>query len=302
MNMTPSLKKRVALVGLGRMGTAIAQRLLAADLDLYLYNRTASRADELVAAGAHRAGSPAEAAAATGAVVTCVLDDAALEGVVFGEDGLLQGLGEDGVHISATTVSPGLTTRLAEAHAARGQRFLAAPVLGRPDAAAAGQLVTLAAGEEATIREVSGLLSAYSRAVVEVGAVPSQASAMKLAINLYVVSLIEVFGEVLAFAEAAGLDRSAVAARLEDVHGAPGIVGYLERIAARSFDDAGFELTTGLKDVSLMLDAATSARVPLPVASAARDHLLMAIAEGQGGRDWSGLTEFARRADLQPRG
>jgi 3-hydroxyisobutyrate dehydrogenase-like beta-hydroxyacid dehydrogenase len=266
-----------------------------------VYNRTAERADELVAAGAKRAGSPAEAAAVAEMVITCVLDDAALEAVVFGEEGLLQNLGEGDVHVSTTTVSPGLTTRLAEAHASHGQRFVAAPVLGRPEAAAAGQLLTLAAGEGETIRDVTGVLSAYSREVVDVGRVPSQASAMKLTMNLYAVSMIEVFGEVLAFAEAAGLDRATAAARVKDVHAAPGIVAYLERIAATSFDDAGFELTTGLKDVSLMLDAATSARVPLPVASVARDHLLAAIAEGHGQRDWSALTEFARRADLQPR-
>lgn len=283
------------------MGLAMAERLLASDIDLYVYNRTADRADTIVARGAKRAESPAQAAAITGTVITCVLDDSAVEDIVFGERGLLRGLGDGGVHVSTTTISPDLTTRLANAHIERHQRFVAAPVLGRPSAAAAGQLVTLAGGDQAAVREVTGVLSAYSREVIEIGTLPSQASAMKLSMNLYTASMIEVFGEVLAFAEAAGLDRVKTASHLRWVHEGPGAIGYLERIAKTNFDEVGFELTTGLKDVSLMLQAATSGRVPLPIALIAKDHLLAAIAAGHGHRDWSALTEFARRADLQPR-
>jgi 3-hydroxyisobutyrate dehydrogenase-like beta-hydroxyacid dehydrogenase len=138
----------IGIIGLGGMGGGIASRLLDQGHRVAVWNRTASAADALVARGARRAASPADAAAPDGTVITMIANDAALESVTGGEHGLEARLGHDGLHISMSTVSPALARSLAARHAARGAHFVAAPVFGRPDAAAAGKLWILASGAE----------------------------------------------------------------------------------------------------------------------------------------------------------
>src|SRR5450755_1755226 len=140
----------IGFVGLGKMGRGMAQNLLQAGYTVTVWNRTASRADELQKLGAHVAVSPAEAAC-TGIVITMLADDAALETAVFGENGILKALPAGGLHIGASTISVALSARLAAAHAAAHQSYVAAPVFGRPEAAAAKKLFVVAAGAAADL-------------------------------------------------------------------------------------------------------------------------------------------------------
>ena len=284
----------VACVGLGRMGTGIARNIQGAGFPLTVYNRTKEKMQPFIAAGATAARSPREAAAAAEIVVTSLMDDNSVLETVTGEDGILAGMRRNAIHIGTTTISPNLSTRLAELHAARGSHYLAAPVFGRPDAAAAGKLLTFVAGKPEIIERCRPVLKAYTAEVSELGDDPAKAASMKLVANFLIASLLELWGEAFVFAEKRGLDPDFVANMLKMMFPHAGGQQYVEKIRTRNFDEAGFALEGGLKDVRLILEAAAEARVPLPFANVVRDHCITALARGMKGRDWSTFTEAIR--------
>jgi 3-hydroxyisobutyrate dehydrogenase-like beta-hydroxyacid dehydrogenase len=284
----------VAVIGLGRIGTGIAQSLLRDGCRVRVYNRTAEKVARLVAAGATAALSPAHAADQAAVVITSLLDDGVLRTVVSSEDGLLEAMAPGTVHVSTSTVSPGCSAELAALHSSRGQHFLAAPVLGRPSVALAGELVSLVGGETAALDRARAYIAAYSARIVHVGAVPGTANSLKLAFNFYLAATAELFGQFLAFTEKSGVDHEIAMQMLRELQGHPGVAGYLERIGGRAYDEVGFEMTTGLKDLQLMLVAAAAVRSPLPYASIVFDRTLSALATGLGDKDWSAFAEIAR--------
>lgn len=292
--MLPSSGVEVAVLGLGRMGSAIAERLLRSGHAVRVWNRTAAKVDPLVAVGATRAPTPAAAAAGASVVISSMLDDASLHQLVEASDGVLAGLERGAVHVSTATVSPGCSDTIAALHAGRGQDFLAAPVVGRPEVARAGELLSLVGGSDEVIARARPYLTAYSARILTTGPAPGTANSLKLAINFYIASIAELFGEVLAFTEKSGVEHETTMEALRGMQGGPGVAGYLERIGARDFDDAGFAMATGLKDLGLIADAAATVRCPLPFAAVARDRTMSAIATGLGDKDWSAFTEIAR--------
>jgi 3-hydroxyisobutyrate dehydrogenase-like beta-hydroxyacid dehydrogenase len=292
--MSPPNGVEVAVLGLGRMGSAIAERLVRAGHSVRVWNRTAAKADPLVAAGATRSATPAAAAAGAQLVISSMLDDASLHELVEAPDGVLAGLGVGAVHVSTATVSPGCSNAIATLHAARGQDFLAAPVVGRPEVARAGELLSLVGGPAHVIERARPSIAAYSARILTTGPEPGTANSLKLAVNFYIASIAELFGEVLAFAEKSGVDHETTMQTLRGMQGAPGVAGYLERIGARDLDDAGFAMATGLKDLGLIADAAAAVRCPLPFAAVARDRTMTAIATGLRDKDWSAFTEITR--------
>jgi 3-hydroxyisobutyrate dehydrogenase-like beta-hydroxyacid dehydrogenase len=292
--VSPRHAPTVGFIGLGRMGLAIAHNVHQAGYRLRVFNRSPERAQSLVAAGAELATTPSGAAHGAGVIITSLLDDRAVRDVVHGENGLLSGMAPGAVHVATTTVSPALTRELERSHRARSVGFVAAPVLGRPDAAARGELLSIVAGDPEHAAACRPVIEAYSRSVVELGHEPAQASSLKLALNFYVVAMLETYGELIGFTDASGLDTQLVHDLLASLQGHPGILGYLKRISERDFDDAGFELTTGLKDVELMRAAAQAIGHRLPIADVAQGHLASAIDLDMGHRDWSALTELAR--------
>ncbi len=286
--------KKVAVIGLGRMGAGIAHNILAAGFDVTVYNRTAAKAQPLVDKGASAAGSPKEAAAAGDVVVTSLMDDQSVLDNVRGEEGVLAGLEREAVHIGTTTVSPGCARRLAELHAAHGSHYLAAPVLGRPNVAASGELRTLVAGDPAVIERCKPVLDAFSQMAINVSQDHAVASSLKLAINYMGASVIELMGEVYAFGERSGIASGFLDLVMTTMFGEPALQEYATRIRTRDFDEVGFSLLGGLKDVELMLRASTDARVALPYASVIREKMLAAIAHGMGEKDWSATYEITR--------
>jgi len=292
--MSPLDAVEVAVLGLGRMGSAIAESLLRNGHTVRVWNRTAAKADPLVAAGATRTATPAATAAGAAIVISSMLDDASLHELVEAPDGVLAGLDEGAVHVSTATVSPGCSDAIAALHAARGQDFLAGPVVGRPEVARAGELLSLLGGPEDVIERARPGIAAYSARILTTGTRPGTANSLKLGLNFYIASIAELFGEVLAFTEKSGVDHATTMQALRGMQGAPGVAGYLERIGARDFDDARFAMATGLKDLGLITDAAAAVRCPLPFASVARDRTMAAIATGLGDKDWSAFTEITR--------
>ena len=283
----------VAFIGLGNMGRPMAKNLLAAGFTLRVWNRTAGKAPE----GAHEAGSPREAANTAQVAITMLADDAAVQAVMLGETGLLAGLRPGGIHVGMSTVSSQLSARLADAHKAAGQRFVAAPVFGRPDAADKKLLWILPGGDEDAIAECMPIFAALGQGTFPAGTAP-QASLAKLAGNFMLASLIEMFGEAYTLAEKGGLDPVKLAETFATVlfANAPIPKGYSARVASTQFVPAGFALPLGLKDVTLALKAADELRVPMPLGSLVRDHLLAALARGRESFDWGGMASVIREA------
>ena len=279
-----------AFIGLGHMGSAMATTLVRAGFDVTVWNRTASRADELVAAGATRAMTIADAARAD-VVITMVADDGALEAVVV--DGQLMELLRPGaIHVSMSTISVALAERLTALHAEHGTMFVSAPVFGRPEAATAGELFIVAAGPAAALDICQPLFDVIGQRTFRFGDRPQAANVVKLGNNFLIASVIESLGEVLALARKSGIDpRQFVDLLTSTTFAAPVYRTYGGLIANRQYRPAGFRLPLGLKDVSLVLDAARTAVVPMPVASVIRDHLLSGLARGYADADWSALAE-----------
>lgn len=276
----------VAMIGLGQMGSGMAGQLLEAGHNVTVWNRNRAKAPPFVERGATLADSPAEAARA-GIVVTMLANDAALEAVVFGPEGLL-GAGPGLLHVSCSTVSVVLTNRLAQAHAEAGQRFISAQVLGRPDVAAAGRLAVIAAGPDADLDVAQAAFDAIGSKTIRIGGRPAMAAAAKTAVNFGIAAVIETITEQMRIAAAQGVEPVRMAELLVMTDfGARIFASYAPMIAAEQFEPAGFPLRLGRKDVGLAI--ATAGGVSLPFADLLAQRMDAAIEAGGGERDWSAL-------------
>ncbi|MDP9085132.1 MAG: NAD(P)-dependent oxidoreductase [Pseudomonadota bacterium] len=292
---------KVGFVGLGRMGHAMAERLLTARYEVIVYNRTAAKSSGLVAQGARHAASIAALARDSDLVISMLADDSALRAVTQTEDGLIASLPAGGIHVAMGTHAVDVIRSLASAHAHAGQIFLAAPVLGRPDAVTAGRLGVIVAGEPAAVERCKPVLESLGRRVFFAGPDPGSASAMKLANNLLLACAIEALGEAFALVEKSGVDTSVFQDMIGDgLFACPAYTTYSKIIADKAWDKVGFTVELGLKDVDLALAAGRTARVPLPSANVCRDRLLGAIAHGDAHRDWSAMALDQARASGLP--
>jgi 3-hydroxyisobutyrate dehydrogenase-like beta-hydroxyacid dehydrogenase len=291
---------KIGFVGLGRMGQPIATRLLQAGHALALYNRTPNKATELVNAGAARAWSVADACAGADAVLTMLADDDALRATALGAGGIVAHLAPGAVHVAMGTHGVDAIRELAAAHAERGQSLVAAPVLGRPEAAAAGQLGIVAAGPAEALERCRPLFAVIGRRTFDAGSDPAGASALKLANNFVLGCAIEAMAEAYALVRKNGVEPGVLHDVLTDgLFACPAYKTYARLIADEAWDQAGFTARLALKDVRLALAAGDAANVPLPGASLLRDRLLGALAHGDGERDWSVLAlEQARASGL----
>jgi 3-hydroxyisobutyrate dehydrogenase-like beta-hydroxyacid dehydrogenase len=288
---------RIAFIGLGAMGLPIARNLIKAGHELHAWNRNPDRARTLEPDGARVADSIAQAVQAVEIVCTMVADDAALADVVWdGPDraGVLQTLAPDGVHVSLSTISTDLSTRLARAHADAAQHFVAAPVFGRPDAAANATLTVVAAGPAAAIERCRPVLEPIGQALCVVGDDPPMANVVKLGGNFLIATMIEALGEAFALMRKSGV---APATFLDVVNSnlfrSPVYGNYGRLIDGGTFDPPGFRLRLGLKDARLVLAAAERVETPMPLASLVRDQLLSGVALGRGDLDWSAVSVLA---------
>jgi len=292
----PAREERVAFIGLGNMGAGIARNLMRAGFTLTVHNRTEAKMKPFVDAGATPARSPREAAAGADIVVTSLMGDDSVLSVVEGETGLLAGMKPGAIHVGTSTVSPQCATRLAKMHAQHGSHYLAAPVLGRPDVANAGQLVTFVAGEAEAIEACGPLFEAYTRMVRKIPGEPRLANVTKLCANYTAASVIELMGQLYAFADKNGVDLGMVEDLFQATWAHPGLKEYATQIRARSFDSSGgFAMSGGLKDIELMLSASGAEGVALEFAEIIKRKMLEAIDDGMSNLDWSGTYEITRR-------
>jgi 3-hydroxyisobutyrate dehydrogenase-like beta-hydroxyacid dehydrogenase len=285
----------IGFIGLGNMGRGMAANLIKAGHNVTVYNRTAAKADALLRQGTTLASSVADACSGE-VVVTMLADDGAVENVTFSEHGILASLAPGATHVSSSTISVALSKRLASAHAEAGQRYVAAPVFGRPEAAAAAQLFVVAAGAPQVLEPLAPLFDAIGQRTFVVSEEPHAANLVKLSGNFLIASAIESLGEAIALVAKAGVNPlHYVDILTSTLFSAPAYQTYGQLIARQDFEPAGFAATLGLKDVQLALAAGEELRVPLPVASLLRDRFLALLANGQGHLDWSAIATLASR-------
>jgi 3-hydroxyisobutyrate dehydrogenase-like beta-hydroxyacid dehydrogenase len=285
---------KVGFIGLGNMGAAMASNLLKAGHEVTVYNRTSAKARTLAAQSAAIATSVSEACRGD-AVMTMLANDEAVESVVLGPEGVLASLRPDALHISSSTISVTLSKRLSQEHGRHGQRYVAAPVFGRPDAAAAAQLVSVTAGERTAVEAAKPLLEAISRKVFVVGDTPAAANLVKLSGNFLFASVIESLGEAFALITRGGVDRQQYLEILASLFNVPAYNIYGELIASGRFEPAAFAAPLGQKDIRLLLAAAENLGVAMPIASLLRDRFLTLMANGGEHLDWSAIGGLAAK-------
>jgi 3-hydroxyisobutyrate dehydrogenase-like beta-hydroxyacid dehydrogenase len=282
---------KLAFIGAGNMGSPMARNLLRAGHHLTLYNRTLAHAEPLRQDGAVLAHSPADAARDVDGVVTMLADDQAVEQAA---EGFIEALAPGALHIGMSTISVACSKRLAEQHAARGQVYVAAPVFGRPVAAAAAKLWIVVAGPPESVARCQPVFDALGRGTSVVGTEPWLANTVKLSGNFLIAAALESLGEAFALVRKSGVDAGQF---LEIVNNAlfnsPLYAGYGGAVAKEQFEPAGFKLRLGFKDLRLVQEAAESAAVPMPLAGVLRDRFLAALARGEGDLDWAALARIA---------
>jgi len=286
---------KVGFVGLGHMGGGMAASLLKAGHEVTVYNRTRAKAEPLIAQGARVVASIADACRDS-AVITMLANDNAVEGLVLGKGGIIDSLPKRGIHISSSTISVALSEALAKVHAKAGQRFVAAPVFGRPNVAAAGQLFVIAAGSQDAIAAATPLFDAIGQKTFVVSETPKAANLVKLSGNFLIAVVIESLGEAMALVGKGGIGRHQYVDILTStLFSAPVYKTYGALIADKKFSPAGFAAALGQKDIRLTLAAAEELCVPLPLASLLRDRFLTLMAHGGDDLDWSAIGGLAAK-------
>jgi 3-hydroxyisobutyrate dehydrogenase-like beta-hydroxyacid dehydrogenase len=292
---------KVGFVGLGRMGQGMAQRIRGAGHDLCVFDVVAAATAPFAAAGARVAASIRELAADNDVVVSMLVEDHIVRDVALGTGGLCDSLGQGAIHLMMGTHGVATVRELEARHAAAGQTLVAAPVLGRPDLAAAGQLGIVAGGAEAAVARCEPLLGVMGRRIFRAGVKPESATAIKLANNAVLgcamVAMAEGFSLIRKYGVAPQVFQDVMT---EGLFAAPAYKIYGQKMVDESFDQVGSPIVVGLKDANLIAAAADIARVPMPSHNVYRDRLLGAVAHGDGERDQAVLgREQARAAGLE---
>jgi 3-hydroxyisobutyrate dehydrogenase-like beta-hydroxyacid dehydrogenase len=280
----------IGFIGLGSMGLPMATNLVKTGYTVRAWNRTAARGEPLARMGATLVLRPEDVAEPGGLIISSLADDTALEEVIGNNEELLHRLGQGGVHLSMSTVAPATSRRLAEGHARHGATYLAAPVLGRPDAAAAGKLWIFVSGPAAAHERVRPVLRVLGQGDFLLGEDAGAANVAKLACNFLIASAMEALAEAFTMAEKSGLARTTMADLVAGtIFNCPAYRSYGRLIAEGRYEPALFKLSLGLKDIRLVLQAADSSRTPMPLASLVHDHFLAALAKGRSDWDWTAL-------------
>jgi 3-hydroxyisobutyrate dehydrogenase-like beta-hydroxyacid dehydrogenase len=284
------MAEHIGFIGTGNMGLPMARNLLRAGCALRVYDLNQEQVAPLVALGAQRVNSPRETVEAGGIVITMVPDDASLERVVLGKEGILLELEGGGIHLCMSTISPGFAAELARVYAGQNSTYLAAPVFGRPDMAAAGKLAIFLAGPHAAKARVQPLVQVLGQRIFDFGEEAAAAHVVTLAATFLIASALEAMAEATALVEKHGVERSQFIDMLGlTLFNCPVYTGYGPMIAQHRYLPALLRMPLGLKDMQLCLETARQSHVPVPLAHLISDRLQVAINRGREALDWSGL-------------
>jgi len=291
----------VGFIGLGRMGQGMAGRLLGAGHDLLILDQVPENMQALQAEGAVIAASIAEVSHGRDVVISMLPHDGALESVVNGPGGLVETMPDNTAHMAMGTHSVDKINSINQSHAAAGQVFIAAPVLGRPDLAAEGQLSIVPAGPAHVVDKMQPLYDAMSKQTFRAGEQPQASTAVKIANNFMLGSAIENMGEAFSLVRKLGVEPEMFFdVMMKGLFGAPAFKIYGPMIVEQKWDSHGATAVIGLKDADLVVDAARSAEMSVPSVHIWREHLLKAIERGEGDLDWAVMArEQARESGLE---
>ena len=288
---------KVGFIGLGRMGQAMARRLIDGGHDIGAYNRTAARGKPLIDAGAKPLDSIKAAANYGDAVFTMLADDAAVLDVVSQPGGLLASLPKGGIHVCAGTHSVAAITKLKALHGEAGQVLIATPMLGRPEVVASGQAGMVLGGAKEAIDRCRPLFTAIARRTFEAGADPVAAAAIKIANNFVLGCDIEAMGEGFALTRKYDVVPDVFLDVMTDgLFACSAYKIYGKLIAEERYQPAGQRAILGLKDANLALEAGGAVGVPLPSGNVWRDRLVGAVAHGEAEHDWAVMAKDQARA------
>ncbi len=288
---------KVGFIGLGRMGSGMARRVLEGGHDLAVYDVARGQVEKLADAGARGAESIADVCDGRDVVITMLVEDATVVDATVRPRGLRDALPRDAIHLAMGTYGVAAIRTMAAAHIGAGQTLVAAPVLGRPDLAAAGQLGIVSAGPADAVVRCQPLFEAIGRRTFHAGDAPEAATAIKLANNLVLGCAMVAMAEGYSLVRKYGVEAQVLYdVMTEGLFSAPAYKGYGKTMVDRSWDKVGSPITVGLKDANLIQAAADLARVPLPALNVYRDRLLGAVAHGDGDRDQAALALEQERA------
>src|SRR5580658_6446291 len=287
----------VGFIGLGRMGQGMARRILSGGHNLAVHDAVMSQVAEIVAAGASGAATVAEVCKDRDVVVTMLVEDATVTDVALRPGGIRDSLSAGAIHLAMGTYGVATIRTLAAGHGDANQFLVAAPVLGRPDLAAAGQLGIVSAGPDAAVQRCEPLFEAIGRRTFHAGAEPEAATVVKLANNLILGCAMVAMGEGFSLVRKYGVEPQVLyEVMTEGLFSAPAYKGYGKTMVDQTYDRVGSPITVGLKDANLIQAAADLARVPLPSFNVYRDRLLGAAAHGDGDKDQAALAREQARA------
>ncbi|TPV59974.1 NAD(P)-dependent oxidoreductase [Aestuariibacter sp. GS-14] len=288
---------RIGFIGLGKMGAGICANIQDAGYQLTVYNRTHEKTAPFVARGATAVYSITEVLDSSDIIFSSLLDDKSLLDLCLQNNGIAQHKAAGKIHVGLTTVLPDTSSKLAEAHQRVSCHYIAAPVVGRPDAAAAGALISFIAGDKSATEIITPVVNTYTKKQVYLGPHTSSANALKICTNYMAMTQLNMLGEIFTYGEKSGLNRDLVAhvASLFFAGNEP-MLEYVDRINNRDFDTVGFNLSAGLKDALIFDQAFTDAGLYAGAIAKAKENLLTANARGLGNKDWSALTEMTRQS------
>jgi 3-hydroxyisobutyrate dehydrogenase-like beta-hydroxyacid dehydrogenase len=282
------MEKKIGFIGLGNMGVNMAKNLIREGYHVQVFNRTTSKADELDPASVTICKTPAEAAHGVPIVITMLSEDEVVKETVLGDEGILKTMPENSVHISMSTISPDTSKLLSEQHTGSGSNYIAAPVFGRPEAAAAKKLFICVSGNEQAKETARPILESLGQGIFDFGEDPGAANVVKIAGNFMIMASLEMMAEAFTLAEKNGLDRLKVAEFFgSTLFNAPIFQNYGKLIANKQYEPVGFKAKLGYKDARLAFKLSQQSQTPMPVATAVHNRLLASVAKGWGDRDWA---------------
>jgi 3-hydroxyisobutyrate dehydrogenase-like beta-hydroxyacid dehydrogenase len=287
---------KIGFLGLGKMGTAMALRLIGAGHELRVWNRTEGRAEPVIREGAIAAGTPAEAELGADAVVTMLFDDGAHEEVLFGANGLLDAMSPGSLHISCSTISVALSERLTVEHMKRGIEFVAAPVFGRPNIAEQGKLWIVAAGADGAVARARPVLEPMSRGISVVGKEPRQAHALKLGGNFMIGAMIQTLADSFAYAEGQGIDPEVFSETVNSALFQSPFYAAYAKVMLHPPEQPGATIELGEKDLRMLREAAAERGMQLRLAESLAKVFAEARAAGMAQDDWPvGMYRLSQR-------
>ncbi|HEV8508434.1 MAG TPA: NAD(P)-dependent oxidoreductase [Chitinophagaceae bacterium] len=281
----------IGFIGLGNLGSPIAENVLQKKRRLFVFNRTASKTEHLVEKGAIRCTGIKELAQKCDIVFSVVSDDGALNDITKGDNGIAHNLKEGGVHISVSTILPATAKELTQVHKQFNNHYIAAPVMGRPEAARAGKLNFLVAGEAKIIETIKPLLQdAGGIGIWEFGNETQAANVAKLCTNFLIVSAIESMAEGINLAKKSGVDSTAwINMITQTLFAAPVYINYSNILLKEMFQPAGFALKLGLKDANLVMSQSNEVKAEMPIGKLMQERLYECVENGLGDHDWTAL-------------